>query len=343
MRIITDMVEFCTNEMPKYNSISVSGYHIREAGSTAAQELAFTLADGFTYVEYGIKRGLPVDAFAPRLSFFFNSHVDFFEEIAKYRAARRIWAKRMKNKYGAKDPRSWRLRFHTQTAGCSLTEQQPENNIARTAFQGLAAVLGGTNSLHTNGMDETIALPSEKSAKIALRTQQLIAYETGAANVIDPLAGSWFIEELTDRLEAQAEVYFEKIDELGGVVPAIEAGYFQREIAQAAFDYQKAIDDKRRIIVGVNDFVDEDSSTDIPILEISPEAEKRQCEKLAATRTNRNQAEVDSALAKIAEACRGDQNIMYPVIEAAKAYATLGEIVETMKKELGTWMEETVF
>lgn len=343
MRIITDMIEFCTNEMPKYNSISVSGYHIREAGSTAAQELAFTLANGFTYVEYGIKRGLPVDAFAPRLSFFFNSHVDFFEEIAKYRAARRIWAKRMKNKYGARDPRSWRLRFHTQTAGCSLTEQQPENNIARTAFQGLAAVLGGTNSLHLNGMDETIALPSEKSAKIALRTQQLIAYETGAANVIDPLAGSWFIEELTDRMEARAEVYFEKIDELGGVVAAIEAGYFQREIAQAAFDYQKAIDEKRRIIVGVNDFIDEDSSTDIPILEINPEAEKRQCEKLAATRANRNQAEVDNALARIAEACRDDQNIMYPMIEAAEAYATLGEIVETMKQEFGTWMEETVF
>ena len=337
MRIIIDMVEYCTNEMPLYNSISVSGYHIREAGSTAAQELAFTLADGFSYVEAGIERGLDVDSFAPRLSFFFNSHLDFFEEIAKFRAARRIWAKRMRYKYGASDPRSWRLRFHTQTAGCSLTEQQPENNIARTGFQALAAVLGGTNSLHTNSMDETIALPSEKAAKIALRTQQLIAYETGAANVIDPLAGSWYVEEMTDRMEAKAEAYFEKIDELGGVIPAIEVGFFQREIAQAAYD------EKRRLIVGVNEFIEENEVLDIPVLEISPAAETEQAQKLAALRLRRDDGAVEAALEQVAQACAGTANIMYPVIEAAKAYATLGEIVAAMKIEMGTWVEDTAF
>ena len=343
MRIVVDMIEYCTREMPKYNSISVSGYHIREAGSTAAQELAFTLADGFCYIEEVIKRGLEVDAFAPRISFFFNSHLDFFEEVAKFRAARRIWARRLRHKYGAKDPRSWRLRFHTQTAGCSLTEQQPENNIARTAFQALAAVLGGTNSLHTNAMDETIALPTAKAAKIALRTQQLIAYESGAANVIDPLAGSWYLEDLTNRLEQQAEDYFQRVEDLGGVIPAIEQGFFQREIAQAAYQYQQAVDSGRRIIVGVNEFVDQDEDLDIPVLEITPEVEQRQRKKLAATRAGRDNAAVAATLERVREACKSSDNIMPPVIAAAEAYATLGEIVETMKAELGTWVEETVF
>ncbi len=343
MRIVVDMMEYCTREMPKYNSISVSGYHIREAGSTAAQELAFTLADGFCYIEEGIKRGLEVDAFAPRISFFFNSHLDFFEEVAKFRAARRIWARRLRHKYGAQDPRSWRLRFHTQTAGCSLTEQQPENNIARTAFQALAAVLGGTNSLHTNSMDETIALPTARAAKIALRTQQLIAYESGAANVIDPLAGSWYLEDLTDRLEQQAEQYFQRVEDLGGVIPAIEQGFFQREIAQAAYQYQQAVDSGRRIIVGVNEFVDEDEELEIPVLEITPEVEERQRKKLAATRAGRDETAVAATLERVRQACHTSDNIMPPVIAAAEAYATLGEIVETMKAELGTWVEETVF
>ncbi|MEE9465941.1 MAG: methylmalonyl-CoA mutase family protein [Candidatus Neomarinimicrobiota bacterium] len=343
LRIVVDMMEYCTRELPKYNSISVSGYHIREAGSTAAQELAFTLVDGFCYIEEGIKRGLDVDAFAPRISFFFNSHLDFFEEIAKFRAARRIWARRLRHKYGARDPRSWRLRFHTQTAGCSLTEQQPENNVSRTAFQALAGVLGGTNSLHTNAMDETIALPTARAAKIALRTQQLIAYETGVANVIDPLAGSWFLEDLTDRMEQQAEQYFERVEEIGGVVPAIEQGFFQREIAQAAYEYQRAVDDRRRIIVGVNEFVDEDEVLEIPVLEISPDVEQRQRDKLAALRHRRDESAVKAALELVGQACRNSENIMYSIITAAEAYATLGEIVETMKVELGTWVEETVF
>ncbi len=343
MRIITDMIEYCSREMPLYHSISVSGYHIREAGSTAAQELAFTLVDGFAYVEHGIERGLDVDAFAPRISFFFNSHLDFFEEIAKFRAARRIWAKRLRNKYGAKDPRSWRLRFHTQTAGCTLTEQQPENNIARTAFQALAAVLGGTNSLHTNAMDETIALPTEKAAMIALRTQQLIAYETGTANVIDPLAGSWYMEEMTDRMETRAEEYFSHIDEIGGVIAAIEASYFQKEIAQAAYEYQQAVDAGQRYIVGVNEFANENDTLDIPILEISPEVELRQKAKLRGLRDRRNDGQVHKALQDIQDACRNNTNIMYPVIDAAESYATLGEIVTAMKAVFGTWIEETVF
>ncbi len=343
MRIVVDMMEYCTREMPKYNSISVSGYHIREAGSTAAQELAFTLADGFCYIEEGIKRGLDVDAFAPRISFFFNSHLDFFEEVAKFRAARRIWARRMRNKYGAQDPRSWRLRFHAQTAGCSLTAQQPENNISRTAFQALAAVLGGTNSLHTNSMDETIALPTARAAKIALRTQQLIAYESGTANVIDPLAGSWYLEDLTDRLEQQAEQYFQRVEDFGGVIPAIEQGFFQREIAQAAYQYQLAVDSGRRIIVGVNEFVDQDEELEIPVLEITPEVEERQRKKLAATRAGRDESAVAATLERVRKACHTSDNIMPPVIAAAEAYATLGEIVATMKAELGTWVEETVF
>ena len=343
MRIITDMMTYCANHFPKFNTISISGYHIREAGSTAAQELAFTLADGFTYVEYGINAGLDVDDFAPRLSFFFNSHLDFFEEIAKYRAARRIWARHMKEKYNAKNPRSWKLRFHTQTAGCSLTAQQPEINIARTAFQAMAAVLGGTQSLHTNSMDETLALPSEKAAEIALRTQQLIAFETGAANVVDPLGGSWFIEELTNKLEKEAEDYFDKIDGMGGVIPAIEKGYFQREIAYAASEYQRKVDAKRRIVVGVNKFVKENEEIEIPLLKISDDVGETQVEALNKIRSERDEVAVQQALSNIQEACISKTNLMEPIIVAVKAYATMGEIVISLKAEFGEWQEAAVF
>ena len=342
MRIITDMMGFCTKNMPKFNTISISGYHIREAGSTAAQELAFTLADGFTYVEYAMKAGMDIDSFAPRLSFFFNSHLDFFEEIAKFRAARRIWAKRMKDKYNAKNPRSWKLRFHTQTAGCSLTAQQPEINIARTAFQALAGVLGGTQSLHTNAMDETLALPSEKSAEIALRTQQLIAYETGVPNVVDPLGGGWFIESLTDRMEVSAEKYFLQIDELGGVIPAIEQGFFQGEIAKAASEYQEKVDQKRRIVVGVNKFVKKGEKIEIPILKLGKESEVNQTKAIEELRKKRNNQKVNDALEDIRDACSSDRNIMEPIIHAAKAYTTLGEIVQEMKDVFGEWQETTV-
>ena len=343
MRVITDMMAFCTENMPKFNTISISGYHIREAGSTAAQELAFTLANGFTYVEYAMAAGLDVDAFAPRLSFFFNSHLDFFEEIAKYRAARRIWAKRMKNTYNAKDSRSWKLRFHTQTAGCSLTAQQPENNIARTGFQGLAAVLGGTQSLHTNSMDETLALPTEKSAEIALRTQQLIAFETGVANVADPLGGSWYVESLTDQMETRAEKYFDEIENLGGVIPAIEKGYFQMEIARAASDYQQKIDDKQLIHVGVNAFIKQDEEIEIPLLEIGDEAENRQVNALAQLRNERDENAVQLALSQIQDACINGYNIMPPIIAAAKSFVTMGEIIVAMKAEFGEWQEAAVF
>jgi methylmalonyl-CoA mutase N-terminal domain/subunit len=343
MRVITDMMTYCTAHLPRFNTISISGYHIREAGSTAAQELAFTLADGFTYVEYGIKAGLDVDDFAPRLSFFFNSHLDFFEEIAKYRAARRIWARHMKEKYGAKDPRSWKLRFHTQTAGCSLTAQQPEINIARTSFQAMAAVLGGTQSLHTNSMDETLALPSRKAAEIALRTQQLIAFETGVANVADPLGGSWFVEDLTDRLEKEAEDYFTKIEEMGGVIPAIEKSFFQREIAHAASEYQRKVDAKRRIVVGVNEFVKEDEEIEIPILEIGEEASQNQIDVLNKLRSELDEDAVQQALSKIQDACSEGTNLMEPIIAAAKVYTTLGEIVVSLKAEFGEWQEAAVF
>lgn len=343
MRIITDMMAFCSEHMPQFNTISISGYHIREAGSTAAQELAFTLADGFAYVEHAMAAGLDIDSFAPRLSFFFNSHLDFFEEIAKYRAARRIWAKRMKNKYGANNPRSWKLRFHAQTAGCSLTAQQPENNVARTGFQALAAVLGGTQSLHTNSMDESLALPTEKAAEIALRTQQLIAFETGVANVADPLGGSWFVESLTDHMETEAEKYFEEIENLGGVIPAIEKGYFQREIAYAASEYQQKIDDKELIHVGVNDFIKEDEEIEIPLLEIGDEAENVQMESLTKLRKERDENMVQKALSRIQEACANSENIMPPIIEASKAFATMGEIVVAMKAEFGEWQEAAVF
>ncbi len=343
MRIITDMMTYCTEHMPKFNTISISGYHIREAGSTAAQELAFTLADGFTYVEYGIKAGLDVDDFAPRLSFFFNSHLDFFEEIAKYRAARRVWARHMKEKYGAKNPRSWKLRFHTQTAGCSLTAQQPEINIARTAFQAMAAVLGGTQSLHTNSMDETLALPSKKAAEIALRTQQLIAFETGAANVADPLGGSWFVEELTDRMEKEAEDYFEKIEDMGGVITAIEKGYFQREIAYAASEYQRKVDSKRRIVVGVNKFIKENEEIEIPIMEIGQDVGQKQLDALNQLRSERDEDAVQQALTDIQEACADGSNLLKPIVAAAKAYATMGEIVVSLKAEFGEWQEAAVF
>ena len=343
MRIITDMLAFCTENMPQYNSISISGYHIREAGSTAGQELAFTLVDGFTYIEYALNAGLQIDDFAPRLSFFFNSHLDFFEEIAKFRAARRIWARHLKENYGAKNERSWKLRFHAQTAGCSLTAQQPENNISRTAFQAIAAVFGGAQSLHTNSMDETLALPSEKAAEIALRTQQLIAYETGVANVADPLGGSWMIESLTDQLEQEAEKYFEEIEHLGGVIQAIENGYFQREIARSAKSYQKLVDQKQLFIVGVNQFGKDDENIDIPILEIGPEVEQIQVKAVNELKNNRNETAVQQALYKIRETCANGGNIMPPIIEAAKVYVTLGEIVTAMKAEFGEWQEAAVF
>ena len=343
MRLVTDMIEFCTHNMPKYNTVSISGYHIREAGSTAAQELAFTLADGFTYVEYAINADIDVDLFAPRLSFFFNSHLDFFEEIAKFRAARRIWAKRMKNHYGAKKPESWKLRFHTQTAGCSLTAQQPENNISRTAFQGLAAVLGGTQSLHTNSMDETLALPSEKAAEIALRTQQLIAFETGVSNVADPLGGSWFVESLTDQIEEEANKYFDEIENIGGVIPAIEKGYFQYEISRSASSHQKKIDTNELIHVGVNDYIKPDEKIDIPILEIGRDVEDYQNKKIALLRKSRDSENVRKALLNIEKSCSGSDNLLPSIIESVKTGATLGEIVISMKKVFGEWNETSVF
>ena len=343
MRIITDMFGYTVKEMPKWNPISVSGYHIREAGSTAAQELAFTLADGFAYVEAGMAAGLNVDEFVPQISFFFNSHVDFFEEIAKYRAARRIWARRMKEKYGAKNPRTLALRFHTQTAGCSLTAQQPENNIVRTAYQALAAVLGGTQSLHTNSMDETLALPSEKAVTIALRTQQILAYETGVANTIDPLAGSYFIESMTNRLEAEAESYFVKIESLGGVIPAIEQGFFQREIAEAAYRYQQELDRKEKIIVGVNEFVQEDEQLSIPILEISKEVETKQRTRVAEVKTGRSEADAKKAISNLLAAARDGSNLMPELINATRAYVTIGEMCDTLKEVFGVYEEPVVF
>jgi methylmalonyl-CoA mutase, N-terminal domain len=343
MRIVTDMIEYCTREMPLWNPVSVSGYHIREAGSTAVQELAFTLADGFAYVEDGIRRGMDVDAFAPRLSFFFNSHLDFFEEIAKFRAARRIWARRMKERYGAKNPRSLALRFHTQTAGCTLTAQQPENNIVRTAFQALAGVLGGTQSLHTNSMDETLALPSEKAVKIALRTQQIIAYETGVTNTVDPLGGSYFIEALTDRMEKAAEAYFEKIEALGGVIPAIEQGFFQREIAEAAYRYQIELDARTKTIVGVNNFVEESEEISIPILRISPDVERTQRLRVAEVRASRNGDDVKRCLSELVRAARDGANLLPPMLACTRAYATLGEMCSALTEVFGVHEEAAVF
>ncbi len=343
MRIITDMIEFSMNEVPQFNPVSVSGYHIREAGSTAVQELAYTLADGFAYIESAIERGLDIDEFAPRISFFFNSHLDFFEEIAKFRAARRIYAKRMKEKYGAKNPRSWWLRFHTQTAGCTLTAQQPENNIVRTAFQAMAAVLGGTQSLHTNSMDETLALPSEKAVKIALRTQQLLAYETGVINTVDPLGGSYYVESLTDKMEEGANRIFDEIDSLGGVIPAIETGYFQREIADAAYRYQLELEKKEKFMVGVNEFVDEKSKIDIPILQVSPDVEKKQKERLTSLKSKRNNEAVEQSLKKLKYASENNQNLMPLLIEAAENYCTLGEMINILKIPFGIYEETAVF
>lgn len=343
MRIIVDMIEYCKNEVPQWNPVSVSGYHIREAGSTSVQELAYTLADGFAYIEACIERGMDVDEFAPRISFFFNSHLDFFEEIAKYRAARKIYAKRMKEKYGAKNPRSWWLRFHTQTAGCTLTAQQPENNIVRTAFQALAGVLGGTQSLHTNSMDETLALPSEKAVKIALRTQQLIAYETGVINTVDPLGGSYFVEAMTDKMEREANEIFEQIDAMGGVINAIETGYFQKEIADAAYRYQKEVERKDKFIVGVNEFVEKNEKIDIPILTVSPEVQKQQIKRLSHIKQNRSQAEVENSLKEIKDAAVNGNNIMPVLVKAAQNYVTLGEIVEELKVVFGTYEEVAVF
>ncbi|MBE0569915.1 MAG: methylmalonyl-CoA mutase family protein [Ignavibacteriaceae bacterium] len=343
MRIITDMIEYCTDEVPQWNPVSVSGYHIREAGSTAVQELAYTLADGFAYIEACIERGLDVDAFAPRISYFFNSHLDFFEEIAKYRAARRIFARRMKEKYGAKNSRSWWMRFHTQTAGCTLTAQQPENNIVRTAFQALAGVLGGTQSLHTNSMDETLALPSEKAVKIALRTQQIIAYETGVINTVDPLGGSYYVEALTDKMELEANKIFEQIDAIGGVIPAIESGYFQKEIADAAYRYQREVESKEKYIVGVNEFIEENEKIEIPILTISPDVEIAQRKRLAALKQSRSQQDVDDSLAEILAASENGNNLMPIFVKAAHNKVTLGEMVGELKKVFGTYEEVVVF
>lgn len=343
VRIITDMIEWCTEHAPQWNPVSISGYHIREAGSTAAQELAFTLADGFAYVEDCLARGMDIDSFAPRLSHFFNSHIDFFEEIAKFRAARRIYARRMRDKYGAKSPRSWILRFHTQTAGCSLTAQQPENNIVRTALEALAAVLGGTQSLHTNSMDETLALPSEKAVTIALRTQQVIAYETGVINAIDPLGGSYFVEQMTDKIEAEAEAYFDKIESLGGVIPAIEAGFFQREIADAAYRYQRELDAKEKLIVGVNEFIQADEKIDIPLLQIGKEVEQKQVERLRELRASRDQDRVDQTLAALHRAAEDGSNLMPVVLDCARAYVTVGEMCATLAEVFGVYEEQPVF
>lgn len=343
MRLITDIFGYACSDVPKWNTVSISGYHIREAGSTAVQELAFTLADGFAYVEAGIAAGLNVDDFAPRLSFFFNSHIDFFEEIAKYRAARRIWARRMKDKYGAKDPRSLLCRFHTQTAGCSLTAQQPENNIVRTAFEALAAVLGGTQSLHTNSMDEVLALPTEKAVQIALRTQQIIACETGAANVIDPLAGSYFVESLTNRMEEEAEKIFAEIDRRGGVLAAIDQNYFQQEIADAAYIYQRAVDSKDRIQVGVNEFVDSDEQLEIDLLKIDPQIELDQVARVKNLRETRDNIRVNETLDALRKAAGGTENLMPFILDAVRAYATEGEIVQVFREVFGVYKEKPTF
>ncbi len=344
VRVIVDMMKFCTAEMPKWNTISISGYHIREAGSTAVQELAFTLADGFAYVEAATAAGLDVDAFAPRLSFFFNSHIDFFEEICKFRAARRIYARRMREKYGAKDPRSWTLRFHTQTAGCSATAQQPENNIVRVAYEALAAVLGGTQSLHTNSMDEVMALPTEKSVEIALRTQQVLAYETNAVNVIDPLGGSYFVEALTAEMERQAEEYFRRIDEFGGVIEAIEAGFFQHEIADASYRYQRSLETRDRVIVGVNAFEKEESQDDLDLLKIGRDVELGQARAVQEVRASRDGTRVESALAELKRACADpSRNVMPPLIDAVTALATEGEIVQAMVDVYGRYTERAAF
>jgi methylmalonyl-CoA mutase N-terminal domain/subunit len=343
MRLVTDMVEFCTREMPLWHPISISGYHIREAGSTAAQELAFTLADGFTYVEWAIERGLDVDEFAPRLSFFFNAHLDFFEEVAKYRAARRIWARTMRERYGAKNPRSWLMRFHTQTAGVSLTAQQPEVNIVRTAIEALAAVLGGTQSLHTNSFDEALALPTEDAVRIALRTQQVIAHETGVVSTIDPLGGSYHVEALTNELERQAYDYFEQIERLGGVVAAIKDNFFQKEIAESSFRYQAEVEAQQRVVVGVNRY-ELESEQPLEILKIDPVLEAKQIARVQGLRARRDSRAVEAALARLKEdAAHDDRNLMHPIVEASRAYVTMGEMCDAFRDVWGTWRETPVF
>jgi methylmalonyl-CoA mutase N-terminal domain/subunit len=343
MRLCVDMIEFCAREVPLWHPVSISGYHIREAGSTAAQELAFTLADGFAYVEAAVERGLEVDDFAPRLSFFFNAHIDFFEEIAKYRAARRIWAKELRERYGAGNPRSWLMRFHTQTAGVSLTAQQPEVNIVRTALEALAAVLGGTQSLHTNSFDEALALPTEHAVKIALRTQQVIAHETGVVNAIDPLGGSYYLEELTNRLEAEAYEYFRRIRELGGVIAAIKENFFQREIAEASFRYQTEVESGQRVIVGVNRYEDPEEK-EIEILAIDQALEQKQVDRVRALRSRRDAAAVEERLARLKRnAAEDGVNLMPAIIDASKAYVTMGEMCDALRDVWGIWRETPVF
>ena len=341
MRVIVDMIRYCTEHMPRWNTISISGYHIREAGSTAAQELAFTLRDGIEYVQWCVDAGMDVDSFAPRLSFFFNSHSDFFEEIAKFRAARRIWARTMKERFGAKNPRSWMCRFHTQTAGVSLTAQQPYNNVVRTALQALAAVLGGTQSLHTNSLDEALALPTEEAVTIALRTQQVIAHESGVVNTADPLGGSYFVEKLTSDIEAEALEYFRKIDAMGGMVPAIERGFPQREIQEAAFQFQKAVERKEKVIVGVNEYVMDEKA--FAILYIDETVAEEQIARVGAVKARRNAAKVARALGDLKDAARSQDNVMVPIIEASREYATLGEMCDALREVWGEYEEPPVF
>jgi methylmalonyl-CoA mutase N-terminal domain/subunit len=343
MRLVVDMIEWCAERLPLMHPVSISGYHIREAGSNAAQELAFTLADGFAYVEACLERGLDVDSFAPRLSFFFNAHLDFFEEIAKYRAARRIWARQMREKYGAEDPRSWLMRFHAQTAGVSLTAQQPEVNLIRTAIEALAAVLGGTQSLHTNSFDEALALPTEHAVRLALRTQQVIAHETGVVNSIDPLGGSYYLEQLTNKLERQAYDYFERIEELGGVIPAIEQNFMQREIAEASFRYQSEVERGERLVVGVNRYEVEEEQP-VEILRIDPALERKQIERVQAVRERRDSAAAEAAVARLKDdAAHDDRNLMEPIMAASRAYVTMGEMCEALREVWGTWRETPVF
>jgi methylmalonyl-CoA mutase N-terminal domain/subunit len=342
MRIMGDIIEWCTEELPRWNWVSVSGYHIREAGSTAAQELAFTLRDGMEYIQVGVERGLDVDTFAPRLSFFFNAHNDLFEEVAKYRAARKLWARYMRDRYGAKSERSWWMRFHTQTAGCTLLDRQPRNNVMRVTVQALAAVMGGTQSLHTNAMDETIALPTEENAIIALRTQQVIAYESGVSNTVDPLGGSYYVEALTADLEREAEEIFAKIDELGGMVAAIDNGYPQREIQEAAYQYQKEIEDRDRIIVGQNEFAEE-SGDPIDYLYIDDSVEDEQLDRLEDLRRRRDADAVQRAVDRVRQAAAGNENLMPAILQAVHAYATVGEICGAMRDVFGEYQEQPIF
>jgi methylmalonyl-CoA mutase, N-terminal domain len=342
MRLVVDMIEWCSREMPLMHPVSISGYHIREAGSTAAQELAFTLADGFAYVDACVARGLDVDDFAPRLSFFFNAHLDFFEEIAKYRAARRIWATQLRERYGAKNPRSWLMRFHTQTAGVSLTAQQPEVNLIRTAIEALAAVLGGTQSLHTNSFDEALALPTEHAVRLALRTQQVIAHETGVVNTVDPLGGSYHVEQLTNELERQAYDYFERIEQLGGVIPAIEQNFMQREIAEASYRYQSEVEARQRVVVGVNRYRLEDEPP-LEILRIDPALERKQIDRVQALRSRRDSAVVEATLADLRRAAAGDANLMEPIMACSRASVTMGEMCDALREVWGVWRETPVF